>query len=276
MTGLEQLYVEHCGKVSDKWRAYFSVYDHQFARYRNLPIRLLEIGVQNGGSLELLSKYFPNAAKLIGCDIDPNCGSLRFEDARIAVVVGDVNTDESERRLLERSPEFDVIIDDGSHCSQDTIRSFARYFRHLSDDGIYIFEDLHCSYWQEYQGGLFDPLASMTFLKCLTDVLNHEHWGVPLLRTELVAPFARHYGAEFNETMLAHVHSVTFFNSVCVIGKREPQCNVIGRRFIAGGMAETLPGLQSLHDAVCEAPDQRGNPTSAAVPTSSNSSGEPI
>ncbi|HEX9872458.1 MAG TPA: hypothetical protein VGC99_28455, partial [Candidatus Tectomicrobia bacterium] len=47
---LEQLYAEHSGKVSDKWSSYLTEYGRIFADYRHKPIRLLEIGVQNGGS----------------------------------------------------------------------------------------------------------------------------------------------------------------------------------------------------------------------------------
>ena len=68
---LKQLYGEHKGKVSDKWFSYLSEYERIFASYREMPLRLLEIGVQNGGSLEIWSKYFHKAEKLLGCDIRP-------------------------------------------------------------------------------------------------------------------------------------------------------------------------------------------------------------
>jgi hypothetical protein len=43
--------------------------------------------------------------------------------------------------------------------------------------GIYIVEDLCCSYWQDFEGGLNDEASSMAFFKSLVDVINHEHWG---------------------------------------------------------------------------------------------------
>lgn len=33
----------------------------------------------------------------------------------------------------------------------------------VNDEGIYIIEDLHCSYWQNFEGGLYDPFSSMAF-----------------------------------------------------------------------------------------------------------------
>ena len=157
---LEKLYAEHVGKVSDKWSLYFNEYDRILDEYRNKPVRLLEIGIQNGGSLEIWSKYFPNAEKLVGCDINPDCARLSYEDPRIAVVVGDVNSDASQAAVLGHGLYFDVIIDDGSHRSSDIVKTFARYFPHLADGGVFIVEDLHCSYWQEFEGGLFDPFSS--------------------------------------------------------------------------------------------------------------------
>ena len=50
---LEILYAEHLGKSSDKWELYLLEYDRLFSAYRNKPINILEIGVQNGGSLEI-------------------------------------------------------------------------------------------------------------------------------------------------------------------------------------------------------------------------------
>ena len=113
--------------------------------------------MQNGGSLEIWARYFPCAAVIAGCDIDPGCAQLAFEDKRIAVVVGDANSDRTQARILEHSAEFDILIDDGSHTSSDIVKSFARYFPCLAENGFYIIEDLHCSYWREFEGGLFDP-----------------------------------------------------------------------------------------------------------------------
>ena len=41
-----------------KWTQYFPVYEKHFARWQNQPIKFLEIGVLNGGSLQMWQKYF--------------------------------------------------------------------------------------------------------------------------------------------------------------------------------------------------------------------------
>jgi GT2 family glycosyltransferase len=255
---LEQLYAEHVGKVSDKWSIYLTEYRRIFDEHRDRPIRLLEIGIQNGGSLEIWSKYFPHAQKLVGCDINPDCARLSYEDPRIAVVVGDANSDTAQAKVLGYAPAFDVIIDDGSHRSSDIVKSFARYFPHLADGGVFVAEDLHCSYWQQFEGGLFDPFSSITFFKRLADVVSHEHWGIEKARTDILSGFFAKYGSQIDEETLQHVHSVEFSNSMCVIHKDKPVRNRMGTRLIVGSVGTVVP-KHVLRSSIEEIPDQTGN-----------------
>lgn len=259
---LRRLYDKHDGKVSDKWSIYLSEYDRFFSKYRNKPVRILEIGIQNGGSLEIWGKYFPKAEIILGCDINQNCGLLRFDDGKIDVVVGDANVDEVQRSIVARSETFDIIIDDGSHRSSDIIRTFARYFPHLSDGGIFVVEDLHTSYWQDFEGGLYDPLSSMSFFKRLLDLINHEHWGLDHSRTDALAAFANQYGIVFDEPSLASVHSIEFLNSLCIVTKRPSQENILGRRHVAGEVAAIEQSVLPLDGTALNAASQAGNPWS--------------
>lgn len=242
---LKQLCTEHTGKVSDKWSSYIHEYDRIFHEYRKEPVRLLEIGVQNGGSLEIWSKYFPNAKKLVGCDIDPECARLIYDDPRIAVVVQDANSDAAQASILKNSSAFDLIIDDGSHLSADIAKSFARYFPYLEDGGIFVAEDLHCSYWRQFEGGLYNPYSSITFFKRLADIINHEHWGIEKARADILKGFLSKYDFQIEEEVLRHIHSVEFINSMCVIRKSKPQHNQVGTRIITGKSDAIMQGMQA-------------------------------
>ncbi|WOD40408.1 glycosyltransferase [Nodosilinea sp. E11] len=240
MKSLLELYREHQGKVSDKWSLYLDEYDRLFSGFRNQPIRLLEIGIQNGGSLEIWGKYFSNAESLIGCDINPDCSKLSYDDHRISVVVGDANTDTTEDEIIACSSSFNLIIDDGSHVSDDIVKSFARYFRHLNEGGLFVIEDLHCSYWSNFQGGLYYPYSSLSFCKRLADIVNHEHWGVERERKQLLQGFTKQFSADFDELSLSKIHSIEFVNSICIIRKQSTQLNLLGSRFIAGKEIESV------------------------------------
>lgn len=234
---LLQLYSEHEGKVSDKWALYLREYDRLFSEYRESPVKILEIGIQNGGALEIWPKYFTNLEKLIGCDINPACKLLEYNDPRIFVFVADANSAETVNKILNHAPAFDLIIDDGSHRSSDIIASFVNYFPSVSDGGMFVVEDIHCSYWYEFEGGLYFPYSSINFFKRLADVVNYEHWGVEKSRDQILAGILTQYGLTVSQDILSTVHSVEFINSICVIRKSKPSYNVLGERNIVGTVA---------------------------------------
>ena len=233
-TCLEKLYSDHIGKVSDKWILYLKEYERLFIGYRNGAVRLLEVGVQNGGSLEIWSKYFPNAQKLVGCDINEKCQSLKYNHKNIFVLIGDITDAETKANILHLSNKYDIIIDDGSHTSPDVIKTFLLYFETLTDDGLYIVEDLHCSYWEEFDGGLYAHMSSISFFKRLADIINFQHWGLDNSRVECIRGFTDHYGIPISEEQLASIHSMEFINSLCVIRKCKPDDNCLKERIISG------------------------------------------
>ena len=173
---IDQLHRSKTGKVSDKWSSYLPYYDRLFAPLRHTPLCLLEIGIQNGGSLETWSQYFTEARSLVGCDIDPRCSALRYDDPRIHVVVGDANGPAAFKAIQALSPQFDLVIDDGSHRSVDIINSFINYFPLLSPGGVYVVEDCHCLYMNDFGGGVLNDYGAYAFFKRLVDVTSHQFW----------------------------------------------------------------------------------------------------
>lgn len=265
MQTLQELYLTHAGKVSDKWSLYLDEYDRLFHPYRGLPVRLLEIGIQNGGSLEIWARYFAQAEALIGCDINPDCARLQYEDQRIHVIVGDANAAASRQAVRSITTKLDLLIDDGSHESGDIIESFLHYFPMLEDGGLYVAEDLHCSYWQEFDGGLFDPASSIAFFKALADIIHHEHWGIGQSRQYVLSGIAKKYGLDFSSADLEKVHSVEFLNSICVIRKQSAADNQLGRRQIAGQQELVVGGHDSVEGTLCVALGQEGREWSTSL-----------
>jgi hypothetical protein len=257
---LRDLYQDHQGKVSDRWSLYLREYQRILSSYREKRINLLEIGVQNGGSLELWGKFFPGAERIVGCDVNPRCGDLQFDDKRIQVVVGSAVDESVRERILALLPTIDIVIDDGSHQSRDIIAAFFGYFPRIVDGGVFIAEDMHCSYWSKFEGGLFHPLSSISLFKTLGDVVNREHWGIQTEPRELLDPFYSHYGIHISDEDLRHVHSVEFVNSMCVVRKEQPGVNDLGNRFVTGKIADVDPGHWELHASKSYALDQSDNP----------------
>lgn len=236
-TTLEALFSRTTGKQSSKWQGYLSHYQRCLSSYRLLPISVLEIGVQAGGSLEIWAKYFRHAKLIVGCDVDQSCSALSYDDARIAVDIGDVNQAQTYQEILNRSREYEIIIDDGSHRSGDIIKSFLNLFPRLSDGGAYLVEDLHCSYWDDYGGGLYHPQSAIAFFKKIADVINRQSWGLSVDEESFFSNFdsllhERLYPRQWD--FLANIHSIEFANSLCIIRKRKPADNELGRLLMSG------------------------------------------
>ncbi|HEX7494804.1 MAG TPA: class I SAM-dependent methyltransferase [Bacteroidales bacterium] len=225
----------------------------------------MEIGVLNGGGLEIWANYFGKGEKFIGCDINPDCEALHFDDPRIALVVGDANSDTAQEEILSHSKALDIVIDDGSHQSGDVIRSFLRYFAKLVDGGIYVVEDLHTSYWDEYGGGLFAPFSSISFFKRLVDIINYEHWGIERNPSDILAGFQEKYGVEVMPEILEHIHSIKFVNSLCIILKSQPIDNKLGARILAGKFTVINSDVVKLQGSSLVPPLQDSNPWSARI-----------
>jgi hypothetical protein len=51
-------YLNHSGRVADKWKRYFPAYETHLRRYVNRPLTFLEIGVGGGGALQLWKRFF--------------------------------------------------------------------------------------------------------------------------------------------------------------------------------------------------------------------------
>lgn len=268
---LKEIHRSHQGKISDRWESYLEIYARLFSSKRNDSIHLLEIGIQNGGSLEIWAEYFSHARLLLGCDINPLCGNLVYEDNRIAIVVADACNEDAFQQVISYSSCFDFIIDDGSHHSGDIIVAFSKYFPLISEDGLFIAEDLHCSYWQEFEGGLTYPLSTIAFFKKLIDLVNHEHWGVSISRSAYVAEFNSHFGCTFDEDLLAQISSIEFVNSMCVVRKRIATANLLGPRAIVGTSEEVSTDSLGYGGTFSQPLDQSGNiwsdPRCLIVPT---------
>lgn len=235
---------------------YLREYERIFAPYRALPVSILEIGVQNGGSLEIWAEYFPNASIIVGCDINPKCSDLTYESPKVEVVIGDIKDQATQAKIKEHSESFDIVMDDGSHQSNDIIQTFCELFPRVKDDGIYIVEDLHASYWHEYGGGLYAPSSANAFFKALTDVCNREHWGTPISVEEFFKE--QEFSFAVPEQAFTHVHRIEFLNSMCIIHKTPIELNDLGLRKVSGHQ-DFVNQVKQLADTTSRAPDQSTN-----------------
>lgn len=138
-----ETFLAHDGRLIDKWRHYFDIYERHFKRYQGRPVSILEIGVNHGGSLQLWKSYFGPLANVYGLDIDPRCKD--YEEPRIYIDIGDQQVWTPPVR--HNWPlAFDIIVDDGSHVLQHQAMSFEHLWPCCRD--LYLIEDCHNGYPQ--------------------------------------------------------------------------------------------------------------------------------
>jgi 23S rRNA U2552 (ribose-2'-O)-methylase RlmE/FtsJ len=132
-----------------KWHHYFDVYHAELAAFRGKPVRMLEIGVQQGGSLRMWQEYLGPQARIFGMDIDPATARHALPGGK--VFIGDQADQDFLRRCLEETGPLDIVIDDGGHTMRQMINSFEVLYPTLNKPGVYIVEDTHTAFW----GGSF-------------------------------------------------------------------------------------------------------------------------
>ncbi len=201
---LEAYFLSNRKRIIHKWRHYFEIYHRHFQRYIGRECVILEIGVSMGGSLQMWKNYFGDKAKIIGVDINPHC--KEFEEENIRIFIGSQSDRQFLRELIHSIPKIDILIDDGGHTMEQQIVTFDELFDHINPDGVYLCEDLHTSYWEEYGGGLRKPGSFIEFSKSLIDVLNGWH--------------IRNQDPEVS-SLTRSMHSLHFYDSILVVEKQE-------------------------------------------------------
>lgn len=154
-----------------KPKGYLTVYESYFNKIKNEDVKLLELGVASGLSMQMWKSYFCNGT-ICGLDIQPP----EIAESRIHVYKGLQNDTALLTQIAtERAPEgFDIIIDDCAHIGELAKISFWHLFeKHLKSGGVYVIEDWGTGYWGNHayypDGRYFSPREKETFLHWLAN-----------------------------------------------------------------------------------------------------------
>ncbi|HJN65829.1 MAG TPA: hypothetical protein QF761_06480 [Pirellulales bacterium] len=146
-----------------KWLHYFDIYDQHFKKFVGKEVRILEIGIYSGGSLEMWKSYFGPKCHVYGVDISEHC--KRYEDESTTVFIGDQGSESFWQEFKAKVPQVDIIIDDGSHLPEHQIITLEQMLPHISGGGIYLCEDVHGTHNQfsAYISGFCTRLNGMSW-----------------------------------------------------------------------------------------------------------------
>jgi hypothetical protein len=198
---------------------YCKRYYQYFASIKEMPIRLLEIGVFDGGSHKMWQSFFPNGM-IYGVDIDEAC--KQYDDERIKIFVGDQADTEFLYEIMKEIGEADIIVDDGGHTMNQQIRSFKTLFPFVKRGGIYVIEDLHTSYVRNFGDCFFldQPMTTVSYLKHLIDCVNFIGATTGLGNANVALP-ENTACSEQEKYLVGNILSIHFYNSICFIFKRD-------------------------------------------------------
>jgi 8-demethyl-8-(2-methoxy-alpha-L-rhamnosyl)tetracenomycin-C 3'-O-methyltransferase len=182
---LDQLAIKHGTDKSSEGHDYCNVYERYFEPLRNEVICLLELGyggdkdpLLGGESAKMWLEYFPNAEiNVLDNEIKENVPEdIEFihgsqDDADLLLSIFSVGS-------------FDLVIDDASHLSSLTIKSFEILFPLMKSGGYYCIEDTHSSYHSFYYGEKesnvnpelngTESITTMNYFKRMCDEINKD------------------------------------------------------------------------------------------------------
>jgi len=155
---------------SMKHEKYFHVYEKLFFKYKNQKIKFVEVGVADGGSLEIWKRYFGLNSNIIGVDINPLCKKFENKSLDIHVEIGDQSSNDFWERFFEKYGEVDVILDDGGHTNQQQIITCINTVPKIKNGGLLLVEDTHTSYINYFNSS--QKYSFVNFSKLFIDDIN--------------------------------------------------------------------------------------------------------
>jgi len=128
---------------------YTTIYEYLFNPIRNTVKNIFECGVNYGSSLRVWRDYFPNA-NIFGVDIDRK---TLFAENRIQTDFIDQTNPCDIQAFFNKfdKDSFDIMIDDGLHTFEAATILLSNSIEYLSNNGLYIIEDLNLQAIQRFK-----------------------------------------------------------------------------------------------------------------------------
>merc|ERR1711920_876197 len=128
-------------EYADHYQAHLPVPAEGIAR-----VRMLEIGVQSGGSTRLWKQWYGQRLYYVGVDINPKTKRSESVAESIYISVGSQTNATFLHELCAMHGPFDVVIDDGAHMSAYIRKTLSILFPSnacMANRSTYVIEDMH-------------------------------------------------------------------------------------------------------------------------------------
>jgi len=147
-----------------------------FAPLRDKPIKLLEIGIGGGESARTWLEFFEHGS-IYGVDIVQNTNPYNTPKSGVHPRYDFRQGNQGDKTMwaclfADFGPDFDIIVDDGSHLPGDIITSFGCLWSTVRPGGFYVIEDLGCGFTSEGFPSHLDWIRGMA------ELMNSGHGDV--------------------------------------------------------------------------------------------------
>jgi hypothetical protein len=177
---------------------YTELYERLFFQWRSEPITIFEIGVADGGSLNMWQQYFPHA-RIFAVDIEPK---NQFDNARVKTFVGDQAQRAQLQPAIDAAGDVHILIDDGGHTMEQQQVSLGYLFARVRPGGYYIIEDVHTSLPSLWKGYGVDRSGANSTLRMLENFIRGTK---PAIQSRYMLPAERDYlNANIDSVTITH------------------------------------------------------------------------
>ena len=172
----------------DHWKEYARKYEYNLAPIlRDLSpektFRMLEIGVQSGGSVEIWKSYFSRPFYYVGMDIDERCKRSEDVNQNIFIEIGSQMVPKDLLQVCKKHGPFHFIVDDGGHTFEMMKTALKTLFvsaECMEESSLYVIEDMHTMVFKEYSRKPTDipSIAGELFRKMHYYWYEHQSKGI--------------------------------------------------------------------------------------------------
>jgi hypothetical protein len=136
---------------------YIDTYERLFFSKKYDKNNVLEIGIgapktdkENGGSIKLWYKYFPNSI-VYGLDMidisEVNEEIINKDRINLITSINAYDSEFVKNAFTDNNIKFDILIDDGPHTLESMIFFVKKYLPLLNKNGILVIEDIQDIGW---------------------------------------------------------------------------------------------------------------------------------
>ena len=181
---------------SKKYAIDLAVYQFRLQKYSGLPVTLVEVGVFEGGSLEMWRNFLGAEARIIGIDANPRVKDLDIPG--VEIYIGDQSNPKFWNNFFSEIGKIDILIDDGGHTNKQQILTVEHAIPNIKDGGVILVEDTHFSFSNEV--GNPNKNSFINYAKLVAENLSKRYL---------------YKNIDLNN-YTKFISSVEFFDSVCI------------------------------------------------------------